>query len=379
MQRVQTQFLNLKSPFPLSLGGELPSVRLAYETYGTLNEERSNAILLFHALTGSQHAHGYNPLVPELYQLWQEENHLGWWDSQIGPGKALDTDKYFIICANYLGSCYGTTGPISTNPSTGFPWMSAFPRVTVSDQAYLQVRLLDYLGIAQAHALVGPSIGGFVALTFSLLFPERVKRIVSIGSGYKCSILNRLMLFEQVIAIENDPKFNGGFYLLNDPPSNGLALARIISHKSFVCLDALERRARNEVKDDCDLLSWYKLRAASESYMLHQGTKFALRFDANAYLRIADMWMNFHAAGEVDCENLDEALLRAQGYGHKWLVFGIDSDRCFLPEEQEDFADHLQRAGFNTKLALIHSEKGHDSFLIEPELYADELTRFLES
>lgn len=375
--RVETLFYDLPEPLPLKYGGELPDVRVAYEQYGELNGDKSNAILLFHALTGSQHAYGYNPAVPGTGTLWREENHLGWWDAQIGPGKSLDTEKFCIICANLLGSCYGTTGPTTINKSTGKPWAGFFPRVSATDQAVMHARLLDYLGIRKLRAIVGPSIGGLIGLTFASLFPERVDRVVSIGSGYKSSMMNRLQLFEQILSIENDPNFKAGFYTPDAPPSHGLALARIIGHKSFVCLDALENRARREVSQPGSMLSWYSLQSSSESYMLHQGTKFAQRFDANAYLRIADLWAHFHAAYELGYETLEELLRKLRPSGQKWLVFAIDSDLCFLPAEQLDFSNQLMNAGLDTEFVTVHSEKGHDSFLLEPELYDQALKPFL--
>lgn len=376
--RVETQFYDLPEPLPLKYGGELPGVRVAYETYGQLNESKSNAILLFHALTGSQHAHGYNPEVPGTGTLWREENHLGWWDAQIGPGKALDTDKFCIICANLLGSCYGTTGPTTPNVHTGKPWAGLFPRVAATDQAIMHARLLDHLGVKKLHAIVGPSIGGLMGLTFASLYPERVGKVVSIGSGYKCSMMNRLQLFEQILSIENDPRFKGGFYDPGDPPSHGLALARIIGHKSFVCLDALENRARQEVAGGSPLLSWYSLQSSSESYMLHQGTKFALRFDANSYLRIADLWAHYNAPHELGCSSMQELMKGARAAGQKWLIFAINSDLCFLPTEQLDFARQLATAGLDVEMVTVNSEKGHDSFLLEPELYDPALKPFLE-
>jgi homoserine O-acetyltransferase len=265
-------------------------VRIAYETWGAPNADRSNAILLFHALSGSHHAAGYNPAIDGTGELWQEELHQGWWQDMIGPGKALDTDRYFIICANYLGGCYGSTGPASVNLETGKPWGSAFPAVSAADQVTVMARLLDHLGIGTLHAVVGPSVGGLVALTFATLLPTRVRNVITIGSGYKTTVLNRLILFEQILAIENDPYFNGGDFYDGNAPLYGLALARMISHKTFVHLDSIERRARRDVIQADDVLAWYRVRDQFQSYMLHQGKKFVKRFDANTYLRIIDLW-----------------------------------------------------------------------------------------
>ena len=184
---VQTKFLNLPNSFSLRNGATLDKVCVAYEQYGTLTPEKDNAILLFHALSGSQHAYGYNPEVPGTGSLWKPENHEGWWNSIIGPGKPLDTDRFCIICANYLGGCYGTTGPATPCPADGQPYGSRFPHVEIADQARLQALLLDSLGIERVH-LMGPSVGGLIALSFACQFPERVRSFISIGSGYRASI-----------------------------------------------------------------------------------------------------------------------------------------------------------------------------------------------
>ena len=289
---VQTRFLDLPGSFPLRNGAVVEKVRIAYEQYGTPSPEKDNVILLFHALSGSQHAYGYNPDVPGIGALWKPENHEGWWNSIIGPGKPLDTDRFCIICANYLGGCYGTTGPASPSPADGLPYGSRFPHVEVADQARLQALLLDSLGIERVH-LVGPSVGGLIALSLACQFPERVKSFISIGSGYRASIEHRLSLFEQILAIELDPDFRDGDYYQGPFPKKGLAFARIIGHKSFVYQEGLEQRARKEVGGQSGMLAWLRPTRSTQSYMLHQGTKFAERFDANSYLRIADMWAEF--------------------------------------------------------------------------------------
>ncbi|NNC90748.1 MAG: homoserine O-acetyltransferase [Akkermansiaceae bacterium] len=359
-----------EDPLRLREGGTLPGARIAYESWGELNDSKSNAILLFHALSGSQHASGHNPSVPEAGDLWQPEMHDGWWSSFVGPGKPIDTDKYFVICPNFLGGCYGSTGPGSTNPETGAPYGRRFPHVSVSDQVQFAAKLLDREGIDCLHAVVGPSVGGLCALTFATLFPERVRCIIPIASGFKTTVLNRLILFEQILSIENDPFFNGGDYYDNGRPDLGLALARMISHKTFVHLDAFERRARRDVVQSEDSLAWYEVRDQFQSYMLHQGKKFVRRFDANTYLRISDMWSRYDAVREGDAENPRDLLARCKKAGHRFLVFSIDSDFCFYPEEQAELVTHLEQAGIDNVYITVHSDKGHDSFLLEPELYA---------
>ncbi|MCU0747933.1 MAG: homoserine O-acetyltransferase [Akkermansiaceae bacterium] len=368
----RTLFFETASPEePLRLrdGGMLPGVRIAYETWGQLNPEKNNAILLFHALSGSHHAAGINPGIEGVGDLWQPELHAGWWEDMLGPGKALDTDKYFVICANYLGGCYGSTGPASINPATGEPWGSAFPAVTAADQVEVMARLLDHLEIETLNAVVGPSVGGLVALTFATRFPKRVRNVISIASGFKTTVLNRLILFEQILAIENDPYFSGGDYYDSEPPLYGLALARMISHKTFVHLDAIERRARQDVVQPDDVLAWYRVRDQFQSYMLHQGKKFVRRFDANTYLRIIDMWSRYDATQEGDAETPADLFERAREAGQCWLVFSIDSDFCFYPEEQSELVKHLETAKADVMHIIVHSDKGHDSFLLEPNLY----------
>jgi homoserine O-acetyltransferase len=376
----QTIFFETGSPEdPLRLrdGAVLPGVRIAYETWGAPNADRSNAILLFHALSGSHHAAGYNPAIDGTGELWQEELHQGWWQDMIGPGKALDTDRYFIICANYLGGCYGSTGPASVNLETGKPWGSAFPAVSAADQVTVMARLLDHLGIGTLHAVVGPSVGGLVALTFATLLPTRVRNVITIGSGYKTTVLNRLILFEQILAIENDPYFNGGDFYDGNAPLYGLALARMISHKTFVHLDSIERRARRDVIQADDVLAWYRVRDQFQSYMLHQGKKFVKRFDANTYLRIIDLWSRYDATAEGGASSPAELLARAAAAGQRWLVFSIDSDFCFYPEEQAELIGHLEQAGVESMHITVHSTKGHDSFLLEPDLYTPHIAWLL--
>ncbi len=368
----RTRFHEFTGPggaFRLRDGSKLPSVRLAYETWGELNADKSNAIVIFHALSGSQHAAGHNPGIEGVGDIWQPELHEGWWENMIGPGKALDTNEFFVICANYLGGCYGSTGPASTNPATRMPWGSAFPAVSAADQAECARHLIDYFGIDSLHAVCGPSVGGLCALTFATRFPERVRHVIMIAAGFKTTVLNRLILFEQILAIENDPHFNGGDFYGKRPPLYGLALARMISHKTFVHLDAIERRARKDIIQPDDILDWYRVRDTFQSYMLHQGKKFVSRFDANTYLRIIDLWSRYDAVLEGDADTPTALFERCQTAGQKWLVFSIDSDFCFYPEEQAELVGHLERARVDVMHITVHSEKGHDSFLVEPELY----------
>ena len=376
---VKTEVLKVSEDFTLKCGEVLPEIEIAYETWGTLNADGSNAILLTHALSGSHHACGLNDCLPEAGDLWKEELHEGWWGEFIGPGKALDTDRFFIISANYLGGCYGTTGPSSINPVTGKAYGSSFPVLSVADQVAMQVKLLDGLGITVLRAGIGPSVGGLVTLSFATLHPDRVRTVIPIASGMKTTVLNRLILFEQILAIENDPHFRGGDYYQSEHPDYGLALARMISHKTFVHLDAIESRARKEVRQDNESLAWYKVQDTFQSYMLHQGKKFVKRFDANTYLRIIDMWSKYDARREAGVETNDDLFAPCAENGQDFLVFSIDSDFCFYPEEQSEIVAGLESSDVKTMHITVHSDKGHDSFLLEPALYSPHIAYVLAS
>ena len=381
IQEVKTKFFHhgsAEEPFVFASGETLPGITVAYETYGKLNADCSNAILLFHALSGSQHAAGINRQVDGVGERWTEDCHFGWWDLFIGPNKALDTKRYFIICANYLGGCYGSSGPTSINPETGKPYGRDFPSVGTADVVASQLALLDSLGIKTLHAVIGSSVGGLIAINLATLHPERVKIVLPVATGLTTTVLTRLTLFEQVLAIENDPHFNAGNYHGETEPEYGLALARMISHKTFVHLDAIERRARKDVKQGGDTLAWYKVRHNVESYMLHQGKKFVKRFDANTYLRIAEMWLRFDPLRDAGVSSYAELFAPCAAAGQHFLVFSIDSDFCFYPEEQAEMVAHLETAGVSSMHITVHSDKGHDSFLLEPQLYTPHLAYTLE-
>ena len=373
------QFFEHRAPFTLRSGEVLPEFTLAYETYGRLNVDKSNVVLLFHALSGSQHAAGFCEEVPGTEGRWTEDCQAGWWSDFIGPGKALDTSKWFVVCANFLGGCYGTTGPSSVNPVTGKPYGSAFPHIAIRDVVESQVLLLAHLGVSKIHAVVGVSTGGLMAISFATLYPDRVKVVIPIATGGRTTVLNRLIIFEQILAIENDPNFNGGDYYDGPPPTYGLALARMVSHKTFVHLDEIEKRARGDVKQPDEGLRWYRLRDNIESYMLHQGTKFVKRFDANTYLRICEMWSSFDPVREAEADDWQSLLQPCARDGQRWLIFSIDSDFCFYPEEQAALVQHLRNAEVDVMHITVHSLKGHDSFLLEPLLYTPHLVYTLEA
>jgi homoserine O-acetyltransferase len=371
---VGTQFLTFGSadePFVTASGESLPGVTIAYETYGELNAGRSNAILLFHALSGSQHAAGTNKAVPGTDHRWTEEMHAGWWDAFIGPGRALDTKKYFIICANYLGGCYGSTGPASINPATKKPWGGKFPRVNVRDIVRSQLPLLDHFGIEKLHAVVGTSLGGMMALDLAVHTPDRVSNVITIGTGLRSHGLQQMHNLEQIIAITRDPDFRGGDYYGTAGPVHGLALARMISHKTFLWADVIEERARVDIVQPETDLPWYQISSALESYMLYQGQKFVKRFDANTYLRIIDAWQQFDLYEDAKKAGWQPLFGRCKD--QHYLVFTIDSDCCFYPDYQSEICAELKKAGVTHLRLTVHSEKGHDSFLLEPKLFTPHL------
>ncbi|MEI6891146.1 MAG: homoserine O-acetyltransferase [Pontiella sp.] len=378
---VSTQFFtygeNPESRLPLHDGSHFGPVTLAYESFGELNEKKDNAILIFHALSGSQHVCGTNPEVPGLGERWNEECQDGWWEDFVGSGKSIDTDQFFVICVNYFGGCYGTTGPSSINPTTGKPFGGDFPHISFGDIVDSQLPLFDDLGIHTFHAAIGSSLGGMMVMNFSTRYPERVKRVIPVATGLQSTTLTRVHNLEQILSIENDPNFRNGHYYDGPPPLCGLALARMISHKTFVSLHHMEARMTEKCEQEQDQFSWYKIRTPLESYILHQGRKFLRRFDANTYLYLVAGWTNFNLARDLGYTSYKDVFANC---GHqRFLVFSIDSDCCFYPDEQEYLRDQLIESNLDVEYIAVTSDKGHDSFLLEPELYSAPIKKMLES
>ena len=371
---VETRFEDFDEPLELRCGDTLSGFTLAWEQYGELNGARDNAVLLFHALTGSHHAAGTNHGVPGLEDAWTDEMVIGWWHEFIGPGRAIDTDHFCVICVNYIGGCYGSTGPLSIDPATGERWGPTFPRVRFSDSVRAAMRLVDRLGIDVLHAGIGPSTGGMAVLDLAVMFPERVRNVVVIAAGMEVTPLQRIHNFEQIQAVANDPRFEGGDYAPGTE-LEGMKIARQINHKTFVSLRTLRRRARSTVAEASGV-PWYGVNHPIESYMRHQGRKFAARFDANSYLRILDAWSQFDLAAAAGAPSLTAAFERCRD--QRFLIFSINSDVCYYPEEQGDLMATLEEAGVSCMRIIVHSDKGHDSFLLEPALYHPHLTFMLE-
>lgn len=329
--------------FRLEYGGTLPELHLRYETYGNLNLDRDNAVLVFHAWTGSAHLAGTysRETLGSLPLLDQAFGPDGWWDELAGPGRMLDTDKHFVICANHIGSCYGSTGPLSLNPETGRPYGPDFPKVTVRDLARAQARLLDFLGIEKV-TLLGGSLGGMVALEFALLYPHRVQKLVVLAAPAVHSpwarAFNRLSR-EAVLA---DPSYQAGQY--TQQPL-GLQLGRAIAMLSFRSPDSFRLR-------------WQQHPERGESYVLYQGEKFARRFDANAYLVLSEA-MDTHDVGRGR-GGVEAALRKLRGISS--LFVGINSDVLYTAQEVREMASLCEG-----RYREIHSPHGHDAFLIETD------------
>ncbi|MDK2857861.1 MAG: homoserine O-acetyltransferase/O-succinyltransferase [Verrucomicrobiota bacterium] len=374
MKNVETQFFTYET-LKLQNGTEFGPVTLAYETYGTLNQQHDNAILLFHALTGSQHAAGYNPAVPGIGEHWTDVCQTGWWDEFIGPGKAVDTDRFFVICANYFGGCYGTTGPSSINPETGKPYGGDFPRISCGDIVDSQLPLLNHFEISKLHAVIGASLGGMLTMNFAARYPEKSDLIIPLACGIEPTTLTRAHNLEQILAIENDPNFSDGHYYDSVPPVRGLALARMISHKTYVSLDFIEERAHDRYEQEHDEFSWYKISTPLESYILHQGRKLVKRFDANTYLQMIAAWSDYNLLRDTGFSSYEQLFGRCTN--QRYLLFTINDDVCFYPDEQDFIRRKLEACGISVNHVTVHSDKGHDSFLLEPHLYEKDLREAL--
>ncbi len=358
------QQVTFDQPLRLELGGQLPSITVAYETYGQLNPARDNAILIGHALSGDSHVARHD-----------DDDSPGWWEVIVGPGKAIDTDRYFVICSNILGGCRGTTGPNSLNPATGRPYGAGFPEITLGDMVEAQRRLIDHLGIDVLHAAVGGSLGGHQALTWAVRYPNRVKATALIATSPR--LTSQALAFDIVgrNAITRDPHFHGGqYYDQPSKPGDGLALARMLGHITYLSREAMTAKFDPNRNDPRDVATDFEKDYAVGSYLAYQGHKFVERFDANSYVTITRAMDRFDL-GDIQAK-LGAALAQTTC---RWLVLSFSSDWLFPPEQSRQIADALVADGKPVTSCNVTSNCGHDAFLLEDsvQVYGNLIQSFI--
>jgi len=347
-----------RGPFTFKSGQTIPGFTLRYETYGALNATRDNAVLICHALSGDHHCAG-----------WHSESDAkpGWWNNLIGPGKAVDTRRFFVVCANVLGGCQGSTGPSSTDPATGRAYGTRFPFVTIRDMVAAQKILLDHLGVAELHAVLGGSMGGMTAMLFAIDYPQFTRRQIIMASTANESA--QAIAFNEVgrQAIMQDPAWNGGDYPREGGPRVGLAIARMMAHITYLSDAGMDRKFGRRKRESAGGESYtFDAQFEVESYLRHQGQSFINRFDANSYLYITRAIDQFDPARAHD--SLEEAFAPVQAES---LVIGFTSDWLFPPQQNREIALALLRAGKRASYAELSTDLGHDSFLLESaDLYA---------
>lgn len=361
---VTPQTMHFAEPLPLQSGAALRDYMLMYETYGTLNADKSNAVLVCHALNASHHVAGEYEGKPKS---------TGWWDNMVGPGKSLDTDKFFVIGINNLGSCFGSTGPMHTNPATGKPYGATFPVVTVEDWVSAQARLADQLGITQFAAVMGGSLGGMQALAWSIMYPDSLRHCVVIASTAKLSAQN--IAFNDVArqAILSDPDYRGGdFYEYGVVPKNGLRVARMVGHITYLSDDDMAEkfgRKLRAVADDIAATGTYKFDFGVdfeiESYLRYQGDKFSEYFDANTYLLITKALDYFDPARHHGGD-LSKTLAATRA---KFFLASFTTDWRFSPERSQEIVKALIDNRRQVTYAEIDAPHGHDAFLLEDPRY----------
>jgi len=361
---VSPQRFHHSGDFPLQCGRRLPGFELVYETYGQLNDEASNAILICHALSGNHHAAGYHD---------SSDRKPGWWDSCIGPGKPIDSDKFFIVSVNNLGGCHGSTGPRTINPQTGTEWGPDFPSVTVKDWVNSQRLLADHLGIDCFAAVVGGSLGGMQAMQWAIDAPERLQAAVLIASAARLSAQN--IAFNEIArqAISADPNFAGGHYRQQHKnPDLGLMLARMVGHVTYLSDDGMRQKFGRELKSG-DISLGQDVEFQVESYLQYQGRSFSQRFDANTYLLMTRALDYFDPASDFD-NSLSAALAQTRC---RFCVISFTTDWRFSAARSKEIVDALIRSERNVCSAVIESEHGHDSFLLPIPRYFEVLGGFL--
>ncbi|WP_022672925.1 homoserine O-acetyltransferase MetX [Novosphingopyxis baekryungensis] len=348
--------VRLLGPVPLDSGGSFAPVEIAYETYGTLNEDADNAILVCHALTGDQYCASTHPMTGKP----------GWWARMVGPGKPVDTDRFCVICANVLGSCMGSSGPASEDPATAVAYGMDFPVITLADMVRAQELLIGHLGIERLHAVIGGSMGGMQTLTWASLFPQRVARAVVIASAARHSAQN--IAFHEVgrQAIMADPKWRGGaYYHESDPPTAGLSVARMAAHITYLSEAGLTEKFGRRLQDRTDKSFGFDADFQVESYLRHQGLSFTGRFDANSYLYITRAMDYFDLADAHD-GRLAGAF---DGTKTRFCLVSFDSDWLYPTAESRRIVHALNGAGADVSFVELSSPFGHDAFLLDnPEL-----------
>jgi len=343
-------------PFTFESGQTLPGFTLRYETYGRLNDARDNTVLICHALSGDHHCAGH----------YAGDRKPGWWDNLIGPGRAVDTNRFFVVCANVLGGCVGSTGPSTIDPTTGHPYGIHFPFVTIGDMVRSQKRLLDHLGIASLHAVIGGSMGGMQVLQWGISYPTFTKRMLAMATTARESA--QAIAFNEVgrQAIMRDPAWNQGDYPSDGGPRVGLGIARMMAHITYLSDASMDRKFGRRKRDDTEPAhDTFDVQFEVQSYLRHQGQSFINRFDANSYLYITRALDHFDLAAAHG--SLERAFAQVEA---DTLVVGFTSDWLFPPEQNRAIALALLRAGKRASYAELATDLGHDSFLLEsPQLY----------
>ena len=362
---VTPQIARFDEPLALACGRSLASYELVYETYGTLNASASNAVLICHALSGHHHAAGYHAAT---------DRKPGWWDSCIGPGKPIDTNRFFVVSLNNLGGCNGSTGPSSVNPVTGKPYGADFPVLTVEDWVHSQVRLADRLGIQQWAAVVGGSLGGMQALQWTITYPDRVRHCVDIASAPKLSAQN--IAFNEVArqAILTDPEFHGGSFQAEGViPKRGLMLARMVGHITYLSDDSMGEKFGRELKSDKLNYDFHSVEFQVESYLRYQGEEFSGRFDANTYLLMTKALDYFDPAAANDGD-LAATLAHVTA---DYCIMSFTTDWRFSPARSREIVDALMAARKNVCYLEIDSPYGHDAFLIPTPRYMQGFSNYM--
>ena len=360
---VRAQKAAFDAPLHLKSGAQLPSFELAYETYGELNAARSNAVLVCHALNASHHVAGYYA---------EDKANIGWWDNLVGPGKPLDTDRFFVVGSNYIGSCFGSTGPASINPASGKPWGADFPVVTVEDWVEAQRLLADRLGIERFAAVIGGSLGAMQALQWTLSYPERIRHSIVIAAAARLSPQN--IAFNEVArqAIMTDPDFHGGhYYDKGVVPTRGLRVARMIGHITYLSGEAMAEKFGRLLRRGVPGFD-FDVDFEIESYLRYQGDKFSTYFDANTYLRITKALDYFDPAADFG-GSLPAALARAKA---AFLVVSFKSDWRFPPARSREMVHALLDNRRIVSYLEIDAPGGHDAFLLEDPRYHNALRAY---